>query len=237
MKLMMTAVAAAGALAAAGVIGTATATADAGDAATIHQIGTQGTVVSGGVVQGWTISDLKPSSDVIPYQSQGTLWEAAATDEAVQGSVVPVIANLSARSASGQTYGALFSVPTDHGVSPSFLAQGQKTSGKLYFDVVGDTPNSVVYQDDGQDLATWVSSAPQAQGSAGSGTRAPAQAASPARPARPTPAGGQTAPAGSSPGSSQNTPVAGGSQGTPLTEGSQGTPLAEAPGPQPRPGA
>jgi Domain of unknown function (DUF1942) len=30
-------------------------------------------------VQGWTITDLKPSSDSIPYAPQGTLWEATAT--------------------------------------------------------------------------------------------------------------------------------------------------------------
>ena len=38
---------------------------------------------------------------------------------------------------------------------------GGSTTGKLYFDVVGDTPNSVVYNDGVQDLLVWVPGAPE----------------------------------------------------------------------------
>ena len=39
----------------------------------------------GNVVQGWTISGLKASTDTIPYPVAGTLWEATATDQAIAG--------------------------------------------------------------------------------------------------------------------------------------------------------
>lgn len=37
--------------------------------------------------QQWTISDLKPSTDAIPYPVGGTLWEATATAELENGGV------------------------------------------------------------------------------------------------------------------------------------------------------
>lgn len=217
MKFMTAAMVAAGALAAAGALGAPIAIAEPGDALATHPIGTQGTVADGPSLQGWTVSELRPSSDAIDYQPHGTLWEAAATDEALQGSVIPIVANFSARSAGGQDYPALFSVPTPHGVSPGILGQGEKTSGKVYFDVTGDAPNSVVYQNGGQELLRWEQAAPRPQGPAGgSGAsappapRAPTPAVAP-RPAPATPHAPQ-APAASSP----KTPAAGGSAGTPL---------------------
>ena len=45
----------------------------------------QGKLINGDVVQAWTISDLKPSTDVIPHQLNGTLWEATATDRSHPG--------------------------------------------------------------------------------------------------------------------------------------------------------
>jgi hypothetical protein len=36
------------------------------------------------------------------------------------------------------------------------VPQGSQSSGKIYFDVVGDVPNSVVYNDGVQDLMVWV---------------------------------------------------------------------------------
>ena len=41
---------------------------------------------------------------------------------------------------------------------------GGQTTGTLYFDVVGDTPNSVVYNDGVQDLLVWVSPRPISSG-------------------------------------------------------------------------
>lgn len=40
------------------------------------------------------------------------------------------------------------------GVAPA--PPGGQTTGKLYFGVVGDVPNSVVYNDGVQDLLVWV---------------------------------------------------------------------------------
>ncbi|UVO10709.1 MPT63 family protein [Mycobacterium sp. SVM_VP21] len=224
MKSISTALAA-GALAAAGALTTGIAGADPdpapAPAPATQPIGTQGTVPEGPGVHGWTVSDLRPSSDAIPYQPRGALWEATATDEAIQGAVFPIVANLSARSASGQNYQALFTVPTAQGIAPAALTQGQKASGKVYFDVTGDAPNSMVYQTGGNDLIRWVAPAPQApqpQAPAG-GSQIPANGGSnraPAAPARP-PASRPAHPAPSAPPS--------GSSGTPLPEGSSGTPL------------
>lgn len=227
MKLITTAVAAVGALAAAGAVSVATAGADAGDVtATTHPLGTQGTVDNGGVIQGWTVSDLRPSTDAIPYQPHGTLWEATATDVAIQGNVTPVIANLGARSASGQTYPALFTVATPQGVNPSNLAQGEKTSGKIYFDVTGDAPNSAIYQFAGKDQLIWTqaaSAAPSGGSSAPSGTAGHSPAATSPKPAQ---SGTQTNPAGNQ--TTGSTPAAAGSQGTPLPAEADGTPAATA---------
>ncbi|BBZ22640.1 MPT63 family protein [Mycolicibacter hiberniae] len=223
MKSISTAVAA-GALAVAGALSTGIAGAEPDTVVAVQgpatqPIGTQGTVPEGPGVHGWTVSDLRPSSDAIPYQPRGTLWEATATDEAIQGTVFPIVANFSARTASGQSYQSLFTVPTTHGIVPTALTQGQRASGKIYFDVTGDAPSSIVYQTAGADLARWVMPAPQPQAPAA--PQAPAssgaegqQAPSPARPpsSRPGPA--------SPPPASAGTPLPAGSSGTPLPAGS-----------------
>lgn len=191
-------------------------------------LGSQGKLVDGAVIQGWTITSLKPSSDVIPYPVSGTLWEATATDQAIQGSATPIVSNLNARSADGQTYRALFEVPTAQGVNPSTLAQGQETSGKVYFDVTGATPDSVVYNAGGQDRLVWTQSASNSSTSTPStsyGTGSSPAAAAEA-PVTEAPEGTATAPAATSteaPEGSQGTPLAEGSQGTPIPEGTQGT--------------
>ena len=234
------AVAAAGSV---GIIGAPIASAD--DATTT--IGSQAKLMDGNVVQGWTITDLKTSTDPIPYPVAGTLWEATATDEAIQGSATPIVSNLNARAKSGQTYRVLFGVATPQGVNPATLAQGEKTTGKVYFDVTGDTPDSVVYNAGGQDLVVWLQAPPAPRPSLR--TRRLPRAArhrprrrrlrdpcrrhadSAAAPAAPLPTGssGTPLPAGSAgtpvPTGSVGTPVPSGSQGTPLPAGSRGTPL------------
>lgn len=206
-------------------------TAAADDPAT-HTLGSQAQLVSGEITQGWTITDLKASSDEIPYAVKGALWEATATDEALQGSVTPLVFSLNARAASGQTYRALFHVATPQGVNPATLAQGQKTTGKVYFDIIGDSPTSVVYIAGGQDLLTWVQPPPSAPRtgtpSIPDPSRRQAMPAPVADPATPTPAT-TTAPTGSpatpAPSAMRVTPPLAGSQGTPLPVGNQGTPL------------
>lgn len=207
--------------------------------ATTQTIGSEGKLVDGNVIQAWTISDLKPSTDVIPYQPIGTLWEATATDEAIQGAATPIVSNLNARAQSGQTYRALFGVATPQGVNPATLGQGQETTGKVYFDVTGDKPESVVYNAGGQDLLVWVQPPPSPPRT-GTRSSTPYQSASPAAPA---PAAAEATPAPTTtpvvptpaPAGSQGTPLPPGSQGTPLPPGSEVAPVTPVPEGAPRP--
>jgi uncharacterized protein DUF1942 len=207
----------------------------AGAEDTTSTFGSQVNLVNGNVVQAWTISDLKPSTDVIPYPVAGTLWEATATDEAIQGSATPIVSNLNARARNGETYRVLFGVATPQGVNPATLAQGQKTTGKVYFDVTGESPDSVVYNAGGQDLLVWVQPPPSAPQTSTRST--PYQSVSPATSApatttpAPAPAAAEATPAPTTnpvvppPAGSQGTPLPAGSQGTPLPPGSEGAPL------------
>ncbi|TFV54352.1 DUF1942 domain-containing protein, partial [Mycobacterium sp. PS03-16] len=199
----------------------------------VHDLGQQADVVNGNVVQGWTVTGLKQSTDAIPYQVRGTLWEATATDEAIQGSVTPIVSNFNARAANGETYRVLFQVPTPQGVNPATLAQGQETTGKLYFDVTGAQPDSVVYNTGGQDVALWVqpppsSTAPSGSGSGsgsassyGSGYGSATSSAPEAAEAAPAPAEA-SAPGAPAPAGAEMVPAPAGSSGTPLPAGSAG---------------
>jgi hypothetical protein len=231
-----TALAAAATVAAAGAVGIVGTPLASAEDVTTQTIGSQAKLVDGNVIQGWTISNLKPSTDVIPYQATGTLWEATATDEAIQGAATPIVSNLNARAQSGETYRALFGVATAQGVNPATISQGQKTSGKVYFDVTGQAPASVIYNAGGQDLLAWVQAPPASTPQTGTGST-PYRSASPATSAptattpAPAPAAAEATPAPTTtavtppPAGSQGTPVPAGSQGTPLPPGSQGTPL------------
>ncbi|UXA17523.1 MPT63 family protein [Mycobacterium sp. SMC-4] len=230
MKIKPTWVAATVAAAALAVGGAPPAVADAD----VTYLGQPGELVNGTVVQHWTVTDLKPSSDTIAYDPVGTLWEATATDEAVSGSVTPIVSNLNARATNGQTYRVLFGVPTEQGVNPSTIAQGEKTTGKIYFDVTGEQPDSVVYNDGGTDLLVWVPAPPAPatgptpaySGTAPSGTAPNVADAEPAVEATEAPAAEEQTPEAEPTGSS-GTPLPEGSSGTPLPEGSSGTPLPE----------
>ncbi|WP_099020914.1 MPT63 family protein [Mycolicibacterium palauense] len=244
-------VAASAAVVCLGLVGAPSA---AADDAVVHTFGQPAELVNGDVVQAWTVTNLKPSADVIPYRVAGTLWEATATDTAVRGTVQPIVSNLNARARSGQTYRVLFGVATPQGVNPAALAQGEQTSGKVYFDVVGPAPETVVYNSMGTDLAQWVAPppAPAVGSPTGSGQWSP-PAGTQAAPSVSAGAGGEDAAetpllgaegaavADELPTGSQGTPVAAtpepvaeGSQGTPLptTAGSQGTPLPASEGSQ-----
>ncbi|WP_415794976.1 MPT63 family protein, partial [Mycolicibacterium frederiksbergense] len=210
-------------------------------------LGSQAELVDGNVVQGWTVTGLKVSTDTIPYQPQGTLWEATATDHAIQGSAIPIVSNFNARARDGQTYRALFGVATAQGVNPATLAQGQQTSGKVYFDVTGSAPDSVVYATNATDLIVWVTPPPAPSGGAAaaggtwtyqspattpstsstetSTTETPAasadaEATTPAPTTVPAEAGRQGTPLPE--GTAETAPVPAGSQGTPLPEGEPG---------------
>lgn len=230
---LCTAIASTAIAAALGLSGAPAALADV----TTTTLGSQAELVNGDVVQGWTVKDLKPSSDVIPHAVHGVLWEATATDTAIAGSVIPIVSNFNARARNGETYRVLFGAATPQGVNPAAIAQGQQTSGKLYFDVTGAEPDSVVYNAGGTDLAVWVTpppAPPRSSGSStsrtpstGSGSAAAAEVPAEQEPGQATPAsvGTEDLPEGSS-----GTPLPG-SSGTPLPAGSSGTPVG-APAPE-----
>jgi hypothetical protein len=50
---------------------------------------------AGTIVTGWKVWGLKPSTDVIPWPVRGTRWEAHAGVKAVQGTVTPILTDLS----------------------------------------------------------------------------------------------------------------------------------------------
>ena len=164
MKIATTVLAGAATLATAAAVGLAGAPAASASNPITQPFGTQEqlTDVNGALVTGYTVSNLKPSTDVIPYRVQGTLWEATANVQAVRGTVTPIVADFNARAASGQDYRELATVPSAQGVNPAPLGQGAQTTGKLYFDVVGPPPNSVVYNDGVQDVLLWVGGTPAA---------------------------------------------------------------------------
>jgi hypothetical protein len=87
----------------------------------------------------YTVDGLNPSSDAVPHNGQ--LYEANVTAEGG----VPVVPMFNARAESGANYRVI----------------GGSIPGKLYFDVVGDVPNSVVYNDGVQDLLSWIPGPPE----------------------------------------------------------------------------
>jgi hypothetical protein len=107
-----------------------------------------------GTVTAWTVEDLHPSTDTLPVPVKGTLYEATATVQAVQGTATPVVTDFNARSAAGTDYRAV-PAPTATGVNPTPLQQGASDTGKIYFDVTGPAPESVVYSSGGQDVLVW----------------------------------------------------------------------------------
>jgi|SRR5689334_5440455 uncharacterized protein DUF1942 len=110
----------------------------------------------GAVVTAWSVDHLEPSADRIPdYPLHGRLWEATATVTAVRGAVTPMIPNLNARTDHGRNYQALWEGFTGAGISGATLAQGGRSTGKIYFDVTGDAPTRVTYNNGVEDLLIW----------------------------------------------------------------------------------
>lgn len=117
---------------------------------------------------GYTVKNLRPSRDPVPYPVAGRLYESDVTSTAVLGTVFPQGGNFLARSPGGADYRAL-PVSTLNG-GP--LGQGGSVSGKLYFDIVGENPDSVIYNGDFQDLLGWVGPQPADSGPVVPGTDA-----------------------------------------------------------------
>lgn len=115
-----------------------------------HQMGSHQRLTDGPVVQEWTISGLRKSTDGAPgYPVAGQLWEATATVHAVAGTVTPVIPNLAAASGSEEHYPVLWQLASPAGLSGATIAEGQSATGKVYFDVTGEAPAMVIYQGGG----------------------------------------------------------------------------------------
>ena len=115
MNIISAAMSAVAAVATAAGIGIAASPTASGDSnPVIQKFGTEETLVNSGVVQGWTVGDLQPSTDAINVSIRGKLWEATATDKAIQGQAMPLPFRFSARTPSGQDYGYVLGVPTPH---------------------------------------------------------------------------------------------------------------------------
>ena len=148
---------------------------------------------------GYTVMGLSPNSDAVPHNGQ--LYAATVTVEGLGGWATPLVPLFNARAESGQNYRVI-----GGDIPPA--PPGGPTTGTLYFDVVGDPPNSVVYNDGVQDLLVWVpgpsradtrSGAPDAAGEsteiiggapaegAGEAPSAPAEAPAPAEVIAPPP--------------------------------------------------
>ena len=126
------------------------ATASAKD--NIQPFGTQETLndwATGGPMIGYTVMGLTPSADPVPHN--GRLYEAPMTVNAFGAWATPMIPMFNARAESSALYRVLPESGPGGAVPP-----GGSSTGKLYFDVVGDVPNSVVYNDGVRDLLAWV---------------------------------------------------------------------------------
>jgi Domain of unknown function (DUF1942) len=119
------------------------------------QFGAAQSLTAGPMVTEYTVSDLRPSDDVVNAPLSGRLWEATVNVDAVQGTVTPTIPFFNARADNGQNYRALYQAPAPEGVSGTPLTQGAETTGKVYFDVTGAQPTSVVYNDAVADRLIW----------------------------------------------------------------------------------
>jgi Domain of unknown function (DUF1942) len=110
----------------------------------------------GAVVQKWTVTDLKKSTDTAPgYPLAGQLWEATASVQAVSGTVTPIIPNLHATAMGGDSYQALWQVASPQGLSGATIPQGQTSTGKVYFDVTGTDPQMLAYTGSGTQRLMW----------------------------------------------------------------------------------
>lgn len=109
---------------------------------------------TGAPMIGYTVRDLSPSSDPVPHSGQ--LYEATVTVDAFGSWAIPVVPMFNARAENS----AMYRVLADAGVGGA-VPPGGSTTGKLYFDVVGDVPNSVVYNDGVRDLLAWVPGPPE----------------------------------------------------------------------------
>jgi hypothetical protein len=110
----------------------------------------------GQVVLGWKVSDLKPSTDVMPgYPVAGKVWEATATVRAIRGSVTPAISQFNAVAPNRAAYRVLWQVAGPTNISGATIPQGAQSTGKIHFDVTGPPPTTVTMNNGMEDLMIW----------------------------------------------------------------------------------
>lgn len=88
---------------------------------------------------GYTVFNLAPSGDPVPHN--GTLYAARLSVDGFGGNANPMIERFGARAQSGTFYPSIW---------------GASNMSVLYFDVVGDEPNSVVWNDGIRDILAWI---------------------------------------------------------------------------------
>ncbi len=111
----------------------------------------------GQVELGWTVSDLRPSTDVMPgYQVAGQLWEATATVDALGGPVTPAISQFNAVAPDQAAYRVLWQVASPVNISAATIPRGATATGKIHFDVTGPAPTLVTMNNGMEDLMVWM---------------------------------------------------------------------------------
>src|SRR3984957_5991331 len=137
------------------------AAASAAAAPNIQGFGASESLIDGPMVTNYTVSNLQPSSIVIPgFTPKGTLYQADIVARSDGGLVTPQVRDFSARGPNGQTYKLVDKVEVPNGLNPAPIAQGSESTGTLYFDVTGAPPNGVAYNDGLQDILMWTSNVP-----------------------------------------------------------------------------
>jgi hypothetical protein len=117
--------------------------------------GLQQTVADPGGEIGYTVTKFLPSGDAVPYPVSGQLYEVTVRADALNGMPAPAIPAFRAQTESGQSYPALAGAWTPQGLSGAPLMPGGQSTGKVYFDAVGEPPTSVVYNGPGA-MLTWI---------------------------------------------------------------------------------
>jgi hypothetical protein len=108
--------------------------------------------IPGVPVIGYTVTNFGPSTAPVPHN--GRLYEATLNVVSFGDWVNPKIEGFMARAESGDGDPVLRNAPG--GINAGQIPPGGSTTGKLYFDVIGDTPNSVVWNDGTRDILGWV---------------------------------------------------------------------------------
>ena len=149
---------AAAAVASVAVIGIASTPIASADYPLVGKLGTTLTMTDtvGQVQLSWKVSDLKPSSDVMPgYPVAGKLWEATATVRALSGPVTPGISQFNAVAPNQASYRVLWMVASPVNISGATIPQGGQSTGKIHFDVTGPAPTTVTMNNGMEDLMVW----------------------------------------------------------------------------------